>query len=155
VLEAWLGGLNSDWLMNNEGADTWSPFDIVGHLIHGEKTNWMVRADIILSGTRTFNTFDRFAQFSDGEGKDMAQLLGEFHALRQQNIGLLQSRNITPGDLAKKGVHPAFGEVTLEQLLATWTAHDLGHIAQVARVMARQYKDAVGPWLQYLPIMEK
>lgn len=157
VLEALLNGLNDEWLMSNEGGDTWSPFTIIGHLIHGEKTDWVIRMEIILSDApdKHFIPFDRSAQFEASKGKTITQLLEEFKIIRKQNIDILASQKITSADLTKKGIHPAFGEVTLQELLATWTAHDLGHIAQIARVMAKQYTNEVGPWKQYLPILEK
>lgn len=157
VIETLLDGLHDDWIKNNEGPDTWSPYDIVGHLIHGEKTDWMIRTNIILSkhSDKTFAPFDRFAQFENSKGKSLKQLLNEFKQLREENLALLTVKKITNDDLTKKGTHPALGEATLSQLLATWVAHDLGHIAQITRVMAKQYKVAVGPWKQYLPIMEK
>lgn len=157
VLEVLLNGLSDDWLQNNEGEETWSPFDVIGHLIHGEKTDWIVRAEIILSNKpdKTFDLFDRFAQFEESKGKTISQLLTEFQDLRSQNLAILKSKNITSEDLSKTGIHQAFGAVTLEQLLATWVAHDLGHIAQIARVMAKQYKNEVGPWREYLPILDR
>jgi uncharacterized damage-inducible protein DinB len=157
VLETLLQGLSNDWTHNNEGENTWSPFDVIGHLIHGEKTDWMTRMEIILSkGTQQkFDSFDRFAQFEESKGKTLAQLLEEFKNVRKKNLALLESKKLNTADLQKKGLHPVFGEVTLEQLLATWATHDLGHLGQVARVMAKQYKTAVGPWRQYLPILDK
>lgn len=157
VIETLLNDLSEDWVKNNEGPETWSPYDIVGHLIHGEKTDWLIRAEIILSdkSDKTFAPFDRFAQFENSKGKSLKQLLDEFKQLRKENIALLLKKNITAPDYGKKGIHPAFGEVTLEQLLATWTVHDLGHIAQITRVMSKQYKAAVGPWKEYLPVLEK
>lgn len=157
VIETLLDGLHEDWTKNNEGPETWSPYDIIGHLIHGEKTDWMIRTELILSNEsdKTFSPFDRFAQFENSKGKTLKQLLDEFKELRKKNIALLLEKKITPDDLNKKGMHPALGEVTLSQLLSTWVAHDLGHIAQITRVMAKQYKIAVGPWKEYLPILEK
>jgi hypothetical protein len=157
VLTSLLDGLSKEWLCHNEGGETWSPFDVVGHLIHGEKTDWMVRTEIILSDApdKTFEVFDRFAQFEASKEKTISQLVEEFGKLRTQNLILLRSKNINREDLKKTGIHQAFGAVTLEQLLATWVAHDLGHIAQISRVMAKQYKDAVGPWTAYLPILER
>lgn len=157
VLEALLNGISKEWILNNEGPETWSPFDVVGHLIHGEKTDWIPRMERILSdkSNKTFEPFDRFAQFEQSKGKSLAQLLHEFKDRRLQNIAILQSKNITSADLLKTGNHPAFGAVTLEQLLSTWVAHDLGHVAQISRVMAKQYKEAVGPWRQYLPVLDK
>jgi len=157
VLTQLLEGLSDEWIYNNEGGESWSPYDIIGHLIHGEKTDWITRTEIILSdGTeKTFAPFDRFAQFEASKGKTISILLEEFQALRQSNLTALKSKNITSNDLKKTGIHPAFGEVTLKNLLACWVAHDLGHLAQISRVMAKQYKEEVGPWLEYLPILSK
>lgn len=157
VLKTLLSGLSNEWINNNEGEDSWNAFDVVGHLIHGEKTDWLVRTEIILSNgdAKTFATFDRFAQFEQSKEKTISELLEEFQELRKKNLEKLKSKAISTEDLPKTGIHPAFGEVTLEQLLATWVAHDLGHIAQIARVMAKQYKDEVGPWRNYLPILDK
>jgi hypothetical protein len=157
VLEALLNGISKEWILNNEGPETWSPFDVVGHLIHGEKTDWIPRMELILShkSNKTFEPFDRFAQFEQSKGKSLAQLLHEFKDRRLKNIAILQSKNITSADLLKTGNHPAFGAVTLEQLLSTWVAHDLGHVAQISRVMAKQYKEAVGPWRQFLPVLDR
>ena len=149
-------GLSEEWIQNNEGAETWSPYNIVGHLIHGEKTDWTPRAVIILSpnADKSFEPFDRFAQFRESEGKTLKQLLDEFKILRKQNIQHLRSMEITEADLEKVGKHPAFGAVTLKQLIATWMVHDLNHISQICRVMAKQYKDEVGPWSAYLGILK-
>lgn len=157
VLEYMLQDLSEEWVINNEGIDTWSPFDIVDHLIHGEKTDWVPRMEIILSDNpnKEFQPFDRFAQFENSRGKTLQQLLNEFRELRKGNIENLLSKNLSEEDLQLKGIHPAFGDVTLRQLLATWVAHDLGHIAQVARVMAKQYKTEVGPWKEYLRIVNE
>lgn len=157
VLDSLLGGLSDEWIHNNEGEATWSPFDIVGHLIHGDKTDWIPRMKVILSDgpDKKFDPFDRFAQFEASKGKNIRQLLDEFKALRKENIGILKSKNLDTQDLSKTGIHPEFGEVRLEQLLATWTAHDLSHLAQITRVMARQYTREVGPWKQYLPILSR
>lgn len=158
VLEAMLKGISAEWTENNEGGETWSVFDVVGHLIQGEKTDWIPRLEIILADApqqqdKTFEPFDRFAQFEESRGKTLLELLDEFKRLRQKNIGVLRSKNLTVETFAEKGVHPAFGEVTLAQLLATWTVHDLNHIAQISRVMAKQYKEEVGPWIEYLKIL--
>lgn len=157
VLENLLGDLSDRWLTANEGPETFSPFDVVGHLIHGEKTDWVPRMELILSDKpdKTFQPFDRFAQFAESEGKTLPQLLAEFRTLREHNLETLKSKQLTAADLAKTGIHPTFGAVTLEQLLATWTVHDLGHLAQIARVMSKQYKDAVGPWVDFLPILTR
>lgn len=155
VLNTLLKNISADWTSNNEGGETWSAYDIIGHLIHGEKTDWIPRAEIILSekSDKTFVPFDRFAQFKDSEGKSLAQLLDEFKMLRAKNIEHLRSKNLTEKNLEEKGIHPAFGEVTLSQLLSTWVVHDLNHIAQISRVMAKQYKAEVGPWIEYLRIL--
>lgn len=156
TLTTLLEGISSDWTSNNEGGESWSVYDVIGHLIHGEETDWIPRMDIILGDQqdKTFETFDRFAQFELSKGKTLAQLLAQFNNLRQKNLEHLRSKKITEADLNKTGVHPAFGAVTLAQLLATWTVHDLNHIAQVARVMAKQYQDEVGPWVAYLKILQ-
>jgi hypothetical protein len=156
VLNVLLQGISAEWTSNNEGQDTWSVYDIIGHFIHGEETDWMPRAEIILSENedKAFVPFDRFAQFENSKGKTLQQLLAEFAMLRKKGIEQLLSKNITAEDLEKKGIHPAFGEVTLSQLLAAWVAHDLNHIAQIARVMAKQYKEATGPWPAYLKILQ-
>ena len=157
VLRAMLSGLPSEWIDATEGPETWSPYVIVGHLIHGERTDWIPRAKIILAQgeQRRFTPFDRFAQFKESEGKSLAQLLDEFEAIRKENVATLESWNLTDVQLGLEGQHPEFGEVSLRQLLATWVAHDLSHIAQAARVMAKQYREAVGPWRAYLPVMDR
>jgi DinB superfamily len=156
VLSTLLKGIAQDWTSNNEGKDTWSVYDIIGHLIHGEKTDWVPRAKIILSqnSNKNFEVFDRFAQFEESKEKSLTELLDEFDRLRKENLDWLRSAKITEDDLEKKGFHPAFGEVTLSQLLATWAVHDLNHIAQIARVMSKQYQSAVGPWTAYLKILQ-
>lgn len=156
VLVAMLRNISSDWTSNNEGEETWSVYDIVGHLIHGEKTDWIPRIKIILSDTpsKTFEPFDRFAQFEESKGKTLIQLLDNFKNLRQKNIGQLRLKRLTDGDFEKTAIHPTFGEITLSQLLSTWTVHDLNHIAQISRVMAKQYKTEVGPWVEYLRILQ-
>ena len=157
ALRALLAGLPAEWTDATEGPDTWSPYDVMGHLIHGERTDWMARARIILAqgADRRFTPYDRFAQFRESQGKSLADLLDEFEALRAENLATLQEWRLTDAQLALEGEHPAFGAVTLRQLLATWVAHDLGHVAQVARVMAKQYRDAVGPWRAYLPVLDR
>ncbi|HXC05583.1 MAG TPA: DinB family protein [Bacteroidia bacterium] len=157
VLDALLKDISNDWALNNEGKDTFSPFDVVGHLIQGEKTDWVPRMEIILSNTadKAFQPYDRFAQVEESKGKTMNQLLAEFRMLRQQNMNVLESKNLTEPDFAKLGTHPKFGPVTLQQLLATWTVHDLSHIAQITRVMCKQYKQGVGPWVEYLPVLTR
>lgn len=156
TLSSFLKNLSNDWVFSNEGEETWSPFDIIGHLIHGEKTDWIQRTNSILKEeNKRFTPFDRFAQFENSKGKSMHELLKEFSVLRQKNLYYLKSLNLTESDLALTGIHPEFGEVTLQQLLATWVTHDLGHISQVARVLAKQYKNEVGPWTAYISILQK
>lgn len=157
LLSVYLRGLPEAWTHQNEGDNTWSPFDVVGHLIHGEKTDWMVRAQIILSdhSERPFEPFDRFAQSASSKGKSMAQLLDEFGSLRAQNLDRLKALRLSEKDLAREGMHPELGKVTLRQLLATWVAHDLGHIVQISRVMAKQYTAEVGPWVKYLGVLQQ
>ena len=156
VLNEMLQNMSDDWTSHNEGGETWSVFDIIGHLIHGEKTDWMPRTDIILSENtdKTFESYDRFAQFENSKGKSLSQLLDEFTLLHKENVARLRSKNLTNTHLVKTGIHPAFGEVTLAQLLSTWTVHDLNHIAQICRVMAYQYQSDVGPWVAYLGILK-
>lgn len=150
-----LRDLPEAWTMRNEGENTFSPFDIVGHLIHGEKTDWIPRARMILSAgeSREFEKFDRRAQERESDGKSLAQLLDEFGRLRSENLRELRAMNLTRQDMERRGRHPALGVVTLSQLLATWAAHDLTHLHQLSRVMAHQYREAVGPWCAYLGVM--
>jgi DinB superfamily len=157
TFRALLGGLPDAWTACDEGPDTFSPFDNVGHLIHGERTDWIPRAQIILAqGTsRRFEPYDRFAQTRESAGKTLPELLDEFASLRAANLITLRSWHLAEPHFALEGEHPALGTVTLRQLLATWVAHDLGHIAQTTRVMAKRYRDAVGPWREYLPIMDR
>ena len=156
TLNALLRDLPEPWLVHNEGPETWSPYDIVGHLIHGEETDWIPRAKIILdhAETRPFEPFDLVAMFEKSKGKSIAELLDTFARLRAENLGELQKLNLTTDLLEKRGLHPELGVVTMKQLLATWVVHDLGHIRQVVRVMAKQYRDEVGPWKAYLSILE-
>ena len=155
TLNSLLRGLSDPWLIQNEGPDTWSPFDIVGHLIHGEETDWIPRATVILDygEARPFQPFDRFAMFEKSRGKTIAELLDTFEQLRSNNLAELTRLQLTPAMFERRGTHPELGRVTLKQLLATWVVHDLGHIAQAARVMAKNYKIEVGPWQAYLPIL--
>jgi len=155
VLKALLVDLSDKWIMNNEGDGTFSPFDVVGHLIYGEKTDWMVRVERILSSgtSQPFDVFDRFAMYTESKGKTMQQLLQEFETLRKQNITWLNSLALQESDYSRKGLHPVLGEVTLGNLLATWVVHDLTHIAQITRVMAKQYKPAIGPWTEFMRIL--
>ena len=155
ALDALLRGLPDGWIMANEGGDTWSPFSVIGHLIHGERTDWLPRTRIILEHgeTRPFETFDRFAQFAGSKGRTMESLLDEFAALRRQNLDELKTLRLEGADLDRRGRHPQLGTVTLRQMLATWVAHDLDHIVQISRALARQYSDEVGPWRAYLRII--
>ena len=157
TLRAMLAGLPSSWIDATEGPETWSPYVIAGHLIHGERTDWIPRARIILAqgADHSFTPYDRFAQFHESQGKSLADLLDEFARLRAGNLATLAGWRLTDAQLDLTGEHPEFGPVTLRQLLATWVAHDLGHIAQTARVMAKQYRDAIGPWRAYLPIVTR
>lgn len=157
TLRPMLEGLGPEWINATEGPDTWSPYDIVGHLIHGERADWIPRARIILDqgSNRRFAPFDRFAQFQESTGKSLGELLNEFEQLRAGNIATLRGWHLSESQLVLEGEHPELGRVTLRQLLATWVAHDLGHIAQAARVMAKQYRDAVGPWRAYLPVLDR
>ncbi|MEQ8523154.1 DinB family protein [Gracilimonas sp.] len=156
ILNEMLSNLPSEWTSANEGPNIWSPFDVVGHLIHGEKTDWIPRMKIILSSQtdKTFQPFDRFAQFEESKGKSLEQLLEEFKNLRNANIEQLKNQKLGSGDFEKKGFHPDFGEVNLSQLLSSWVVHDLNHIAQISRVMANRYKSEVGPWVNYLGILK-
>ena len=157
VLISLLSGLSDRWIYNNEGGESWNPYDIVGHLIHGEKKDWIQRAKIILGygEDKPFEPFDRFAQFKDSEGKTLNDLLEEFATLRKSNINVLNKLNLDENDFNKKGIHPEFGKVTLKQLLSTWVVHDLSHIRQISRVMAKQYKNEIGPWKKYLPVINE
>jgi hypothetical protein len=156
ILNALLRGLPNPWVRCNEGKDTWSAFDVVGHLIVGERTDWMQRLRIILENgeTRPFDPFDRFAQVRESQGKSLEELLDEFARLRKENLADLQALKLQPEDLTRRGKHPALGVVTLAELLATWTVHDLTHLHQLTRVMAHQYHDAVGPWKAYLGVLQ-
>jgi len=155
TLDAWLGRLPSDWVHAREGADTWSPFEIVGHLIHGEKTDWLPRVRILLEHgeARAFDRFDRFAQASDSAGRSLDELLDEFRRLRASTLQSLADLELQPPDLDRRGTHPDLGVVTLRQLLATWVAHDLDHLMQIARVIGSQFSDEVGPWRAYLRVI--
>ncbi|HEX7049477.1 MAG TPA: DinB family protein [Longimicrobiales bacterium] len=157
TFRALLGGLPEAWTSPNEGPDTFSAFDNVGHLIHAERTNWIPRARIILAQgpDRRFGPFDRFAHYCESQGKSMADLLDEFARLRADNLKTLRDWQLSDRELALTGEHPELGPVTLRQLLATWVVHDLGHVRQTARVLAKQYREAVGPWRAYLPVLER
>lgn len=157
TLNSLLRQLPDEWILVNEGPDSWSPFDVMGHLIHGEETDWIPRAKIILEygKDRAFEPFDRFAMLEKSGGKSMADLLDRFEQLRGGNLQALEGMNLTPEMLGKRGRHPELGVVTLSQLLSTWVVHDLGHIGQIVRVMAKQYGEAVGAWRAYLPILSR
>lgn len=157
TLSSLLRDLPEDWSAPNEGPETWSPFDVVGHLVHAEEADWIPRARIILDygETGTFEPFDRLAMFEKSKGKTLNQLLDEFARLREANLRHLDGLALTTELLPKRGMHPEFGAVTLSQLLATWVVHDLGHIGQIARVMAKQFREAVGPWQAYLPVLTR
>lgn len=155
ALNALLRDLPEGWTSRNEGEDTWSAFDVVGHLIHGERTDWMPRAKIILlSGeTRPFDPFDRWGHVRESQGKSLGQLLDEFARLRTENLVELRAWKLRQEDLERRGQHPSLGVVTLSELLATWATHDLTHLHQVSRVMAHQYRESVGPWRAYLGVL--
>lgn len=156
ALDALLRDLPETWTFGNEGEDTWTAFDVVGHLIHGERTDWIPRARIVLQfgDTRPFESFDRLGHVRESQGKSMGQLLDEFARLRSENLRQLRALNLRQEDLELRGRHPSLGVVTLSELLATWAAHDLTHLHQVSRVMAQQYREAVGPWSAYLGVMQ-
>jgi len=155
TLQTLLGGLDTAWVRGTEGPDTFSPFDVVGHLIDGEETDWIPRARIILAKgpSLRFEPYDRFRHKARNSGRSLESLLTEFAKLRAANLELLRSWNLTARELDLPGEHPSLGRVTLRQLLAAWVVHDLGHVAQVARVMAKQYVDEVGPWVPFLPVL--
>ena len=156
VLTALLDCLPDDWVMSNEGPETFSPYDVIGHLVHGEKTDWVVRTKMILEfgNTKTFERYDRFAQYENSKGKSLQQLLDEFTAIRKENMIWFKALNLTEVDFDRKGMHPVLGDVTLRNLLVTWVVHDLTHIAQITRVMAKQYKAEMGPWQEFFRILE-
>ena len=156
ALNALLRDLPDTWTLGNEGENTWSPFDVVGHLIHCARTDWMPRARMILKygETQTFEPFDRLGHLRESQGKPLGQLLDDFAGLRSANLSELDALDLRRGDLARRGRHPALGVVTLSQLLATWAAHDLTHLHQISRVLAHQYREAVGPWSRYLGVLQ-
>ena len=156
TLDALLRDLPEEWTMRNEGGNTFNAFDVIGHLIQGERADWMPRAKRILQfgESRAFDRFDRRAQERDSQGKSLPQLLDEFARLRAENLVALRALNLTEQDLNRRGLHPELGTVTLSQLLATWAAHDLTHLHQISRIMAHQYREAVGPWTAYLGVMQ-
>lgn len=157
ILKTILVGISDDWISANEGGETWTIFDVIGHLVHGEKTDWIPRMEIILSDLpdKTFPVFDRFAQFDESKGKTLNDLLSEFAELRKESIAKLKDNKLTSAQLNQTGIHPAFGEVSLAQLLSTWMVHDLDHISQISRILAKQYKEDVGPWVEYLKILKQ
>jgi len=156
TLDALLRDLPEAWTMRNEGGNSWSAFDVVGHLIHGERTDWIPRAKMILESgeNRAFDPFDRLAQERESRGKSLGDLLDEFTRARAENLTELKGLKLRPEDLARHGRHPSLGVVTLSELLATWAAHDLTHLHQITRIMAHQYREAVGPWSKFLGVMQ-
>jgi hypothetical protein len=157
TLNSLLRHLPEEWVLANEGSESWSPFDVLGHLIHGEEADWIPRARIILEygETRPFEAFDRFAMLEKSRGKSLGNLLDRFERLRAESLQELEGMSLKPEMLEKRGMHPELGVVTLRQLLSTWVVHDLGHIGQVVRVMAKQYSEAVGAWQAYLPVLSR
>ena len=157
ILDVWLRGLPDEWLRADEGGETWSPYDVLGHYVHGEKADWIPRLSRMLEhGTAVpFDRFDRFAQFRDSEGKSAGDLLDEFARRRRENLAALDAFALDEAALDRRGLHPELGEVTVRQLLACWVAHDLDHIVQIARVMAYQLHDDVGPWIEFLRVVRE
>ncbi|HEY0098702.1 MAG TPA: DinB family protein [Pyrinomonadaceae bacterium] len=157
TLNSLLRRLPQKWSLANEGVDTWTPFDVVGHLVHGEETDWIPRARLILEygESRPFEPFNRYAMFEKSRGKSLSDLLDRFEQLRGESLQELEAMNLKPEMLGKRGMHPELGVVTLSQLLSTWVVHDLGHIDQIVRVMAKQYSEAVGAWQTYLPVLSR
>ena len=156
ALNVLLRDLPDMWTLQNEGEDTWSAFDVVGHLIHAERTDWIPRARMVMQvgETKSFEPFDREGHAREIQGRSLSQLLDEFARLRTENLIELRAWRLRPEDLQRRGRHPALGVVTLSQLLATWAAHDLTHLHQISRVMAHQYREAVGPWAKYLGVLQ-
>ncbi len=157
ALDAMVRGLPEPWLHANEGPETWSPFDVVGHLLAGERTDWVTRLRLILEhGDRhPFEPFNRTAMFEESKGKTIGELLDDFATLRAQNLETVRALQLEPADFARKGMHPSLGSVTLEQLLATWVTHDMTHLVQISRVIAKQFKDEVGPWREYIGVLNR
>ena len=157
TLTALVGGMPESWLKCTEGAGTWSAYDVVGHLIHGEMTDWIPRARMILEHgeSKAFEPFDRVAMFRDDQTRPISALLDQFAFMRGENIAILNNLKLTDNDLARRGTHPELGTVTLGQLLSTWVVHDMTHVAQIARVSAKQYCHEVGPWKEYLSILKR
>jgi len=156
VLRGWLSGLPETWTSATEGPGTWSPYDVVGHLIHGERTDWIPRTEHILRHGEAvpFPSFDREAMFEASRGRTLPELLDTLETLRRESLARLESLRLTEADLSRRGLHPELGAVTLGQHLATWVAHDMSHLSQVVRTMARQYTEAVGPWVAYLSVLK-
>ena len=155
VLRSMLAALSESWIRSHYGENTFSPFDVVGHLIHGERSDWMVRLALILEHgeSEPFAPFDRYAMYEASRGKAIAELLDTFEELRAANLRKLESLHLTPAQLALRGRHPELGPVTVQHLLACWVVHDLNHIHQVAKCMAYQYRDEIGPWRAYFPFL--
>lgn len=155
MLEVMLSGLSEDWIRCNEGEGTWSPFDVIGHLVDGERKDWMERIRIISlqEGDRQFEPFDRFEHLTRNKNRSLNELLKEFTSLRKRNLEELDLLIHSEVDMDSTGIHPAFGEVTMHQLLSTWAVHDLNHISQITRVMAKRYQEDVGPWKEYLRVL--
>ena len=155
TLNTLLRDLPDTWTLRNEGENTWSAYDVVGHLVHGERTDWIPRVRCILKHgeARAFEPFDRFAQVRESQGKSLARLLDEFAELRSKNLDELRALNLRPQELERRGLHPSLGAVTMSELLATWAAHDLTHLHQISRLMAHQYQEIVGPWTRYLGVL--
>jgi DinB superfamily len=156
TVKSLLGNLSTDWTLSKDDSESWTPFDVVGHYIHGEETDWIPRAEIILGEgeNRTFESFDRFAQFERSKGRTLSELLETFAELRKKNLETLKSWNLTDAQLQQTGIHPELGEVTLEQLFATWVVHDLTHIRQIVTILAKKYGENVGVWKEYLSILK-
>jgi len=157
ALDAMLRGLPEAWLLANEGPETWSPFDVVGHLVAGERTDWVPRLRMVLEhgDKQAFEPFNRTAMFEESKGKTIAELLDTFATLRAQNLVTVRALELEPADYKRPGMHPSLGPVTLEQLLATWVTHDMTHLAQISRVLAKQFTDEVGPWRQYIGVLNR
>lgn len=157
TFRALLGGLSDSWIQPNEGPETFSALDNLGHMIHAERTDWIPRAEVILAQgvDLRFPPFDRFGHVQERRDHSLAELLDEFARLRDANLETLRGWNLGPRELALEGEHPAFGRVALRQLLSAWVVHDLGHVAQTSRVIAKQYREAVGPWRAFLPVLDR
>ncbi|HEX5229999.1 MAG TPA: DinB family protein [Bryobacteraceae bacterium] len=156
ALHGLLEGLPDFWTRSNEGSDSWSAYDVIGHLIHTERTDWMLRAKIVLQSgeAQPFTPVDRLAQLREGQGKSLVQLLDEFARLRSENLAELRAMTLQPADFERRGMHPSLGPVTLAHLLSAWTVHDLTHLHQISRILAHQYRDAVGPWARFLGVLQ-